>query len=435
VPVELVGRLLPIDRSAPPKPEPEPEPAKTFSEADFEKIQYIPSPLQNMSEDDIDLISRAEVKEAERVVEATPPEMPRTKTVKAAKGDTIYSLARRHGVKVYDLAADNGIKSPFLLKIGQALTIPDTSAPRPEKVTVSTLSPKKTFIEEPHKPSVTVKKGDTLYSVAKNNNAALKDLIVANGLSAPYALKIGQVLAIPGKAFVIVGEGDTLYSISRRYSVNLKSLADANKIKDGYIALGQRLVLPASVAPASGKKLAVAKDGDKKIVKAAPKPAPPAAQKGAARPAPAPEVADAARKKIESIIARPEPMQKSRFAWPIPGKVISGFGTKSGGMRNDGINISVALGSNITAAENGVVAYAGNELKGLGNLVIIRHDKDFMSVYAHARDLKVKKGDRVSRGQVIASAGKTGRVTSPQLHFEIRQKTRAIDPESVLERR
>jgi murein DD-endopeptidase MepM/ murein hydrolase activator NlpD len=115
--------------------------------------------------------------------------------------------------------------------------------------------------------------------------------------------------------------------------------------------------------------------------------------------------------------------------------VISDFGPKSGGMRNDGINISASLGANVAAAENGVVAYAGNELKGLGNLLIIRHDKDYMSVYAHARDLKVKKGDRVSRGQVIAAVGKTGRVSSPQLHFEIRQKTKAIDPASVLERK
>ena len=109
--------------------------------------------------------------------------------------------------------------------------------------------------------------------------------------------------------------------------------------------------------------------------------------------------------------------------------------SKNNGKRNDGINISAKLGSSVIAAENGIVAYAGNELKGLGNLVIIKHDKDYMTIYAHNETILVHKGENVKRGDKIATVGKTGRVTTPQLHFEIREKTKSINPIDVLERK
>ena len=126
------------------------------------------------------------------------------------------------------------------------------------------------------------------------------------------------------------------------------------------------------------------------------------------------------KEKVEKIIIKPEPLTSKKFMWPLEGKVISEFGLKNNGKRNDGINISAPIGTKISAVENGIVAYAGNELKGLGNLLIIKHDKDYMTIYAHNDELKVKKGERVKRGDVIATVGKTGRVSSPQLHFEIR---------------
>lgn len=120
------------------------------------------------------------------------------------------------------------------------------------------------------------------------------------------------------------------------------------------------------------------------------------------------------------------------FLWPISGRVISNFGQNMDGGRNDGINISARLGTPIRAADAGTVSYVGNELKGYGNLVLIRHDNGYVTAYAHAERIDVQRGDRVARGQVIGSSGDTGDVLEPQLHFELRLGTRPVDPTPYL---
>ena len=127
--------------------------------------------------------------------------------------------------------------------------------------------------------------------------------------------------------------------------------------------------------------------------------------------------------------APPQPADPAapQFRWPVKGRVIQSFGQNA-----DGINISVPEGTEVRAAENGVVAYAGNELKGYGNLILIRHANGYVTAYAHARDLSVKRGDTVKRGQVIATAGQTGNVTSPQLLFELRKGATPVDPRLYL---
>ena len=123
------------------------------------------------------------------------------------------------------------------------------------------------------------------------------------------------------------------------------------------------------------------------------------------------------------------------FRWPVRGRVITGFGAKTNGKQNDGINVAVPEGTPVKAAEDGVVAYAGNELKGYGNLVLVRHANGYVTAYAHASELMVKRGDTIKRGQIIAKSGQTGEVTSPQLHFEIRKGSTPVDPTAVPERR
>jgi murein DD-endopeptidase MepM/ murein hydrolase activator NlpD len=186
-------------------------------------------------------------------------------------------------------------------------------------------------------------------------------------------------------------------------------------------------------------------------VAAAPaKPAKPATV-AAAKPAPAPappKAAPAPTTKIASI----EPQHTARavtptpdvseetksasgapsFRWPVRGRIIAGYGPKPNGQQNDGINLSVPEGTPVKAAEDGVVAYAGNELKGYGNLVLIRHPNGFVTAYAHASELMVKRGDNVKRGQTIAKAGQTGTVTAPQVHFEIRKGSTPVDPTQYL---
>lgn len=120
------------------------------------------------------------------------------------------------------------------------------------------------------------------------------------------------------------------------------------------------------------------------------------------------------------------------FAWPLTGRVISDFGTDSNGERNDGINIAVPLGTPIRAAAAGTISYAGNELRGYGNLVLIKHDDSYVTAYAHAERITVQRGDTVSKGQIIGYAGSTGDVTSPQLHFEIRHGVQPVNPRTLL---
>lgn len=122
----------------------------------------------------------------------------------------------------------------------------------------------------------------------------------------------------------------------------------------------------------------------------------------------------------------------SGFVVPVSGRIIAGFGSTGGGERNDGINIAAPAGTPIHAAADGVVTYAGNELKGYGNLILIKHGDTYVTAYAHTNSIGVARGQRVARGDVIGTVGETGDVTQPQLHFEIRRNMKPIDPRAIL---
>jgi murein DD-endopeptidase MepM/ murein hydrolase activator NlpD len=300
---------------------------------------------------------------------------------------------------------------------------------------------------------VTVGYGETVDSIARKHHVPVAALMQTNGIREAGQIRPGQRLVIPryvsggtqtasapaaaparapaGGNVHVVQHGDTLMSIARRSGVTLTALAHANKLQtNSKLAIGDRITIPAG-----GHQIA-------------------AAQPAPARPAPAPQVAEphtVASTKVASIapvqtarIAKEEPRTTETvvktaepggampsFRWPVKGRVIAGFGSKNG-TQNDGINLAVPEGTPIKAADDGVVAYAGNELKGYGNLVLIRHSNGFVSAYAHASELMVKRGDTIKRGQVIAHAGQTGNVTSPQLHFEIRKGSTPVDPAQYL---
>ncbi len=155
--------------------------------------------------------------------------------------------------------------------------------------------------------------------------------------------------------------------------------------------------------------------------------------KTAAAEAPAVETAKVDRSTTTASVGpveedKPSDSAHPEFRWPARGRIIQGFA--SGG--NDGINIAVPEGTSVKAAEGGTVVYAGNELKGYGNLVLIRHPNGFVSAYAHNGEVSVKRGDHVTRGQAIAKSGQSGNVASPQLHFELRKGSTPVDPTSYL---
>jgi murein DD-endopeptidase MepM/ murein hydrolase activator NlpD len=249
-----------------------------------------------------------------------------------------------------------------------------------------------------------------------------------------------------------VAKGDTLSNLSRRYGVPVEQIVSANNLPDGRLAVGQELVLPGVTA---AKADAVAKaQPNVRVVKtetiAAPKPTSLAEEEAAeaeGRDAGAKQAAKAndapgskpetkangiaassettgeRSKRVASVdqLPAPDPMSGNSFRWPVKGRVISGFGTRPDGGHNDGIDVAVPQGTSVKAAENGVVAYSGNELKGYGNLVLIRHANNWVSAYANNAELLVKRGDKVRRGQIIAKAGATGAVNQPQVHFELRK--------------
>ena len=263
--------------------------------------------------------------------------------------------------------------------------------------------------------------------------------------------------ANPGAGFrVKAGKGDTLSVLSRRYGVPVEAIQSANNLPDGRLSVGQELIIPtarkpiagaaspaepkpqvAAVTPKSATDAGPAVRTVKTTTIMAPGSAPSAQEAADSTPeettngvAASQEITGEPKTRVANMgqLPTPEPMSGNSFRWPVKGRVIAGFGSKPDGGHNDGINLAVPQGTSVKAAENGVVAYAGNELKGYGNLVLVRHANNWVSAYAHNDEILVKRGDKVRRGEIIAKAGATGSVSSPQVHFELRKGSRPVDP-------
>jgi murein DD-endopeptidase MepM/ murein hydrolase activator NlpD len=304
--------------------------------------------------------------------------------------------------------------------------------------------------------AVTLQQGETVDVIARRYGVPTWAILRANNLADASRIAPGTRLVIPsyqdggvatasaprpmpasapaqstprtGKVHV-VHSGETLYSLGRRYGVSHSSIAQANSLSDSAaLRVGQRLNIPGSSTATASRGGPFTPAPSQRVE--APTLAPTPVSTTAANPAPQKAAA------VTAVDDEPEDTRSlggsPQFRWPVRGKVISGYGPKTNGQHNDGINLSVPEGTEIKAAENGVVAYAGNELKGYGNLVLLRHTDGWMTAYAHNSQLLVKRGDQVRRGQSIARAGQTGGVTSPQVHFEIRKGSTPVDPTQYL---
>ncbi len=245
-----------------------------------------------------------------------------------------------------------------------------------------------------------------MYAVAKNYRVPIRTLIELNNLKAPFVLRGGQQLRLPAPRRHIVLPGDTIYGVARKFGVAISSLVRKNRIAPPYtIVAGRELLLPVRLQTA-------ARPPARRALK-------PAAPRRAAPKPPA---------RIRAAVPRPPPRAGRKFLLPVRGKIVLKFGPQGRGLRNDGVNIAAALGTPVRAAENGIVVYSGNALLGFGNMVLIRHADGYMTAYAHNRSLSVRRGDVVRRGQIIAKVGRTGNVSTPQLHFEVRKGKRAVNP-------
>jgi murein DD-endopeptidase MepM/ murein hydrolase activator NlpD len=252
-----------------------------------------------------------------------------------------------------------------------------------------------------------VQRGETLVGIARRHRVALGDLAAANRLRPPYTIHVGQELRVPGTGAArpavaevrepsapqryVVQRGEGLAAIARRHDVPMRALAEANRIEPPYtLHVGQELRIP---------------ERDTTTVARAPVPATPGS---------------------------PPALSGEGFIWPVQGRVISRFGADDRGEQHAGIAIAARKGTPVRAAENGLVVYAGDGIRGYGRMVLLRHDGEYVSTYAHNASILVNVGDVVARGQVIARVGDTGGVGEPQLHFELRKGRQPLDPEVVL---
>jgi murein DD-endopeptidase MepM/ murein hydrolase activator NlpD len=265
--------------------------------------------------------------------------------------------------------------------------------------------------------SIVAGPGDTVYAIARRTGTDPQAIIKLNRLRAPYRLEIGQTVRIPeqvraasaapapvyreeapSRTTRYVRPGDTLYSISRATGASVQALARANGLRAPYtLEVGDQLTIP----PTDQKKQREARAGDKNMRNLA---------------------------RNVNFTTSPKGGGDRLFEWPLKGAIIGEYGAGVMGKRNDGVNIAAPVGTPVRAAADGQVVYRGSELDGYGNLLLIKHMDGFVTAYAHNDVMLVEKGQPVRKGQMIAKVGQTGAASEPQLHFEIRQNLKAVDP-------
>jgi len=318
--------------------------------------------------------------------------------VTVAPGDTVDTLSRRYGVPAAAITQSNGLSAASPLQPGQRVVIP-----RYNYASVAAAPANRTA---PLKPAPTI--------------------VAGAAPSTPRA--IGPRVSPPGGVHVVQPH-ETLTSISKHYGKSVTDVASANHIPPyTRVKMGDRITIPgttvAAIAPKPPAVPAVA----------APHAQPPAQKFVRVEPPPRAQVLTSPSETRDDEAASTTSSNATpSFGWPARGRVIAAFGEKlPSGQPNDGINLAVPEGTAVRAAEDGVVAYAGSELRGYGNLILIRHPNGFVTAYAHTSEILVKRNDPVKRGQVIARSGATGTVTTPQLHFETRKGSAPVNPMQYL---
>ncbi len=310
---------------------------------------------------------------------------------------------------------------------------------------------------------VIVRPGESVFEVAERVRTPIRAIIDLNNLQPPYDVTPGSVLKIPPPVVYTVRPGDTMIGIGRRFSIDPRSLANLNDIQlETALRPGQRLALPSLVkdkgptvaatstqvtAPIIPATTASARSGVAAPTVTRPAYARPPSTLAASSTPPAvasfkspPKVAQTADTDAD---AGPSPAQvaaagRGKFVWPVKGDILSSYGPKGPGQRNDGINIAANTGDPVKAAAAGQVVYAGNSVPGFGNLVVIKHEGGWTSLYGNLGKMSVKIRSEVAQGQEIGTAGTSGAVDRPQVHFELRyaastaEKAKPLDPAGLL---
>ncbi len=319
--------------------------------------------------------------------------------VTIGQGDTVYGLSRRYGVPADDILKANGLANASSIQVGQSLVIPTYNYGNGVPVSAPDNDPKTQMASAAT---------NTRLDAANSSSPEPRQV-----LQAPDESRQQTGAASAAGSSYVVQSGDSLNRISANTGVSVADLQKANGLTGTSIRIGQTLKIPGAGAAIEPVKTAAVKTEPAKTD---------TAPKSATMAQTASLQADA-----------PKTTGIDKLRWPATGQVMTQFGGSTNGRKSDGIDISVPEGTPIKAAENGVVIYAGDGLKEYGNTVLVRHDNGLVSVYGHARELKVERGDTVTRGEVVALSGMSGDANRPKVHFEIRKDAKPVDPMTYLE--
>lgn len=359
-----------------------------------------PMPAKVKVNVDADPIKTGTIKSVWKISDASP-------RILIKSGETLSGISARYKVPQSEILKANNLESAADLKYGKSIIIPisvKSSKSVPAELAVNTKK-----IPVPAKDQD--KDKAVLPNTASRDKAKQGDKLAAKNNDAD------------GSAYV-VAQGDSLAKIARQHKVSVDAIKAANGMNTASLRIGQKIVIP---APGTDpvKTASIPTDSKvKEVSEAKPKTyTPPVADKSV----------EEVQKTADNGEDAPDETGIGKFRWPVRGAVIAGYGQNVEGVRNPGIDISVPEGTPIKAAENGVVIYSGAGLKDLGNTVLIRHDNGTVTVYGNASALKVKRGDKVTRGQVIANSGMTGGAKRPKVHFEVRQNAAAVNPMTFLQ--
>lgn len=284
-------------------------------------------------------------------------------------GENLYTIAKRYNLPLQDIALVNHLSAPFALPPGTRLKLPP---PREYKAKV----------------------GDSLSSIARLFNTSPSQVARLNRLSAPYALRAGMVVRLPPPQKEMAARAQPVTTPDPTPSTAHSIVSPSPSFDDVLARNTQQGLLPAHTPPQATTQTPVS--------------------------------AHSATQKIP-------PRAAGKFLRPVGGKIISAYGPKPGGLFNDGVNIAAPKGAPVRTAENGVVVFAGDGLKGFGNLVLVRHEDRWISAYGHLGRILVKRGQVLKRGESLGSVGTSGSVDSPQLHFELRRGTEPLNPVPYLQ--
>lgn len=355
-----------------------------------------PMPAKVKVNVDADPIKTGTVKGSWKVTDDSP-------RILISSGQTLSGIAAKYKVPQAEILKANKMKSGADLKFGKSIIIPVKVGIKkevPAELAISTKKKVPTPVKTPEDKAI-------LPATANRDKTKASEQKLADAQGASYEVQ----------------QGDSLAKIARKHKISVDALKAANGMTTASLKIGQKLVIPAPGADPVKTASIPAESAAKEVADAKPKTyTPPVATKSVE------EV-----QKADSGEDAPDETGIGKFRWPVRGAVIAGYGQNVDGVRNPGIDISVPEGTPIKAAENGVVIYSGAGLKDLGNTVLVRHDNGTVTVYGNASELKVKRGDKVTRGQVVALSGMTGGAKRPKLHFEVRQNAAAVNPMTFLQ--